>query len=64
MKLLIEVTLKKIDGKTCDPEEVAEVVMEALDGETLYPQNADADDESTYEITDTKVIPYVTKEKK
>lgn len=56
MKLLIEVTLSKTDGKTCDDDVVADAVMEMIDAETIYPQHPDFDEESTYEITDTKYI--------
>lgn len=54
--MLIEVNLKKIEGKTCDLAEVAEVVMELLDGNSVYPQNPDADEESDYEITSTRRV--------
>lgn len=51
MKLLIEVTLKKESGKTCDPYEVFAILEEEIDSMSLYPQAEDADEESNYEVT-------------
>lgn len=51
MKLLIEVTLKKNEGKTCDADDVFQCIEEALDGESYYPFAPDAEEESEYEVT-------------
>ena len=54
MKITLEITLRKTDGKACQPEEVFETLSEHLDGETIYPQGYDNDEESAYEITDVR----------
>jgi len=60
MKLIIEVTLKKTEGKTCDAGEVFDVLSELIDGESVYPQGYDHDEESTYEITDVHRVEKTT----
>lgn len=50
MKLYIEVTLSKEDGRPCDEDTVFEMIETELDGGTIYPQHPDADEESTYSI--------------
>lgn len=59
MKLYIEVTIGKTDGPTCSEEDVFAVVEESLDGESLYPQNPDKDDESSYEVQQVRLLPII-----
>lgn len=56
MILIIKVNIKKVEGKTCDRETVFEMLDELLDGEVLYPQHPDAEEESAYEITSVTLV--------
>jgi hypothetical protein len=50
MKLLVEITLKKIEGKACDRDQVFTAVEEELGTYTLDVINSD-DEDSVYQVT-------------
>ena len=58
MKLTVEVTLAKRDGPKQDEDAIRESLDEAVtDIGSIYPQDADHDDETEYEITAVRVLP-------
>lgn len=57
IKILIEVTVTKSEGRACEVEEIAQSIMEdLLDNETVEPHGANNDDPSLYEVVETRHV--------
>lgn len=50
-KLVFEIDVHRISGRSCDLDEIFDALRDEWDGLIFYPQSAESDAESGYEVT-------------